>query len=75
MIPLVFSVALEARMSLVKIGIPVAAGLITDRRAGLWVYYSLRPVADPLASAHLAVLRSSLAMRPPCRSPTPRSTR
>jgi gluconate transporter len=29
LIPLVFSVALEARMSLVKIGIPVAAGLIT----------------------------------------------
>ena len=29
LIPLVFSVAFEARMSLVKIGIPVAAGLIT----------------------------------------------
>jgi gluconate transporter len=29
LIPLVFSVALEARMSLIKIGIPVAAGLIT----------------------------------------------
>lgn len=37
------------------------AGLVTDRRAGLWIYYSLRPAADDLVRAHLETLRSALA--------------
>ena len=39
------------------------AGLATDRREGLWSYYSLRPVEDELAKAHLELLRASLAKR------------
>jgi ArsR family transcriptional regulator, arsenate/arsenite/antimonite-responsive transcriptional repressor len=39
------------------------AGVATDRREGLWSYYSLRPVNDKLAEAHLKLLRASLAKR------------
>ena len=40
------------------------AGLVTDRREGLWVYYALRPLPDGLAKGHLDMLRSHLARRP-----------
>jgi len=40
------------------------AGLVTDRREGLWVYYALRPLQDGLARGHLDMLRSHLARRP-----------
>ena len=43
------------------------AGLATDRREGLWSYYSLRPAGDPLIDAHLKLLKSSLARRPDAR--------
>jgi ArsR family transcriptional regulator len=39
------------------------AGLATDRKEGLWSYYSLRPVEDMLAEAHLKLLRASLSKR------------
>jgi ArsR family transcriptional regulator len=39
------------------------AGLATDRREGLWSYYSLRPVKDDLVQAHLKLLKASLAKR------------
>ena len=39
------------------------AGLATDRKEGLWSYYSLRPVNDKLAEAHLELLRASLSKR------------
>jgi ArsR family transcriptional regulator len=39
------------------------AGLVTDRKEGLWSYYQLRPVEDDLAKQHLDVLRSTLAKR------------
>jgi ArsR family transcriptional regulator len=39
------------------------AGLVTDRRDGLWSYYALRPAADGLAKTHVALLRRSLADR------------
>ena len=38
-------------------------GLVTDRKDGLWSYYSLRPVEDELARRHLDVLRATLAKR------------
>jgi ArsR family transcriptional regulator len=41
----------------------LGAGLVNDRRAGLWVNYSLRPAADPLVTAHLETLRRTLAGR------------
>jgi len=37
------------------------AGLITDRREGLWVYYGLRPLQDRLAKDLLDMLRTHLA--------------
>jgi ArsR family transcriptional regulator len=40
------------------------AGLVTDRREGLWVYYALRPLQHGLAKDHLDKLRSHLAHRP-----------
>ena len=40
------------------------AGLATDRREGLWSYYSLRPIEDELATAHLNLLRLNLQKRP-----------
>ena len=39
------------------------AGLATDRKEGLWSYYSLRPVEDELVEAQLKVLKASLAKR------------
>jgi len=39
------------------------AGLVTDRKEGLWSYYSLRPVKDALAEAHLKLLRRNLSKR------------
>jgi len=39
------------------------AGLVSDRRAGTWTYYSLRHPPDGLARAHLEALRSSLRGR------------
>lgn len=43
------------------------AGLATDRKEGLWSYYSLRPAGDPLIDVHLKLLKSSLARRPDAR--------
>jgi len=40
------------------------AGIASDRREGLWSYYSLRPVEDELAKDHLRLLRTTLAKRP-----------
>jgi ArsR family transcriptional regulator len=40
------------------------AGLVTDRRDGLWVYYSLRPLEPGLAKGHLAELQAHLAVQP-----------
>jgi len=40
------------------------AGLVTDRREGLWVYYALRPLPYGLAKGHLDMLRAHLAKRP-----------
>ena len=40
------------------------AGLVTDRKEGLWSHYRLCPVKDELARAHLATLRTTLAGRP-----------
>jgi len=37
------------------------AGLVNDRRAGLWVHYSLRRSSDPLVRGLLRALRSSMA--------------
>jgi len=39
------------------------AGLVTDRKDGLWTHYALRPVEDQLARQHLSVLRATLAQR------------
>jgi len=39
-------------------------GIATDRREGLWAYYSLCPVEDELARDHLKLLRKTLASRP-----------
>ena len=39
------------------------AGLATDRREGLWSYYSLRPVENELVEAHLKLLKASLSKR------------
>jgi ArsR family transcriptional regulator, arsenate/arsenite/antimonite-responsive transcriptional repressor len=39
------------------------AGLVSDRKDGLWSYYSLRPVEDELSKRHLAVLRVTLGNR------------
>ena len=39
------------------------AGLVTDRKEGLWSYYALRPVEDQLVQQHLSVLRATLAKR------------
>ncbi len=37
------------------------AGLATDRREGLWSYYSLRPAKDEVAAAYMKLLQTSLA--------------
>jgi ArsR family transcriptional regulator len=39
------------------------AGLVTDRKDGLWSHYALRPAEDELAKTHLALLRRNLADR------------
>ena len=39
------------------------AGLATDRKEGLWSYYSLRPADDELVEKHMKLLRTSLAKR------------
>jgi len=39
------------------------AGLATDRKEGLWSYYSLRRVEDELSEAHLRLLKTSLSKR------------
>lgn len=39
------------------------AGLATDRKEGLWSYYSLRPVEDKLIKEHLKLLRTTLSRR------------
>lgn len=39
------------------------AGLATDRKEGLWSYYSLRPTDDKLADAHMKLLRTNLSKR------------
>jgi len=39
------------------------AGLASDRRDGLWSYYSLRPIENELAAAHLKLLRLNLQKR------------
>lgn len=38
-------------------------GLVTDRRAGLWIYYSLQPAADGFVRAVLEALSSNLPRR------------
>lgn len=39
------------------------AGLVADRKDGLWSYYSLCPASDDVAVAHIGLLRKSLAGR------------
>ncbi|MBN1570207.1 MAG: metalloregulator ArsR/SmtB family transcription factor [Acidobacteria bacterium] len=39
------------------------AGLATDRREGLWSYYSLCPVKDEVAEAFMKLLKASLSKR------------
>ncbi len=39
------------------------AGLATDRKEGLWSYYSLRRVEDDLSRAHLKLLKANLSRR------------
>jgi ArsR family transcriptional regulator, arsenate/arsenite/antimonite-responsive transcriptional repressor len=37
------------------------AGLVNDRKEGLWSYYSLRPIEDPDVAAQLKLLRTNLS--------------
>jgi ArsR family transcriptional regulator len=37
------------------------AGLATDRKEGLWSYYSLRPMDNKLIEEHLRLLKASLS--------------
>jgi ArsR family transcriptional regulator len=39
------------------------AGLATDRKEGLWSYYSLCQIEDGLVAAHLKLLRENLSKR------------
>ena len=39
-------------------------GLVTDRRDGLWIYYSLRPLESELPRPYLELLRKTLASCP-----------
>jgi ArsR family transcriptional regulator, arsenate/arsenite/antimonite-responsive transcriptional repressor len=39
------------------------AGLATDRKEGLWSYYSLCPSGNEIAEAHMKLLRTSLSKR------------
>jgi len=40
------------------------ASLVTDRREGIWSYYTLKPSDDELVTTHMEALRQSLATRP-----------
>jgi len=40
------------------------AGLVDDRRQGLWVYYALRKTEDALAKSTLRAMKTNLAGRP-----------
>jgi len=40
------------------------ANLVSDRREGLWSYYTLRLAQDGMAREHLELLRAELAGRP-----------
>lgn len=40
------------------------AGLVDDRREGLWVYYSLRKTENPLAKSTLRAMKDNLASNP-----------
>lgn len=40
------------------------AGLVVDRKDGLWSYYALRPVDDKLARQHLDLLKATLTKHP-----------
>jgi ArsR family transcriptional regulator len=40
------------------------AGLVDDRRQGLWVYYSLRQAEDALTRSTLRAMKTNLAGRP-----------
>lgn len=40
------------------------AGMVIDRKEGLWSYYQLRDVTDALAKQHVELLRKTLAQRP-----------
>ncbi len=40
------------------------AGLVTDRREGLWKYYALSPIEEGSMAAQMQTLRSTLASRP-----------
>jgi len=39
------------------------AGLVTDRREGIWSYYTLEPSRDDLIRTHMEALELSLATR------------
>ncbi len=39
------------------------AGLVTDRRTGTWIYYSLQPGTDDFMQPFLETLKSTLANR------------
>jgi ArsR family transcriptional regulator len=39
-------------------------GLVTDRKDGLWSYYSLRPLESELTRPHLEILRATLGSQP-----------
>ncbi|MBK7188557.1 MAG: metalloregulator ArsR/SmtB family transcription factor [bacterium] len=41
-----------------------AAGLVADRRAGAWAYYSLQPIVAESRRAQMEQLRSALAADP-----------
>lgn len=43
------------------------AGLVTDRRQGLWVYYALRQTQDALINSTLGAMKTNLAKRPEAR--------
>lgn len=40
------------------------AGLVSDRRAGLWVYYTLRRTDEPVTRSTLRAMKTNLASRP-----------
>lgn len=44
------------------------AGLVDDRREGLWVYYALRPTKNALVRATLRALKSSMNNNEECQA-------